>query len=123
MNKKLLSLLSIIFLFSFFVQTTQAQDKKNVNIGIIHDGFAEESHKFIENLNKELISLLGSEYNVNIPNDKIMNADWSAENAAIYYQKLNQDSNIDIILGCGPLSSSVIAQEKKSKACYCAWPC
>jgi len=112
MSKKTLFILCIIFLFSQSFQQNWAQNKKAVTIGIVHDGLAISLDTFLENLNNELLTLLGSKYNVQIPADKILDADWSAKNASVCYNRLNQDSQVDIILGFGVLSSSVIAQEK-----------
>ena len=113
MSKKPLFILCIIFLFSLSVQQTWAQNKKVVTIGIVHDGLAIGSDTFLENLNNELLTLLGSKYNVQIPVDKILDANWSADNAVSHYGQLNNDCTVDVIFGFGVLSSSVIAQEKK----------
>jgi len=112
MSKKPLYILCIIFLFSLSVQQIRAQNKKVVTIGIVHDGLAISSDTFLENLNNELLTLLGSKYNVQIPADKILDANWSADNAAAHYGQLNKDRTVDVILGFGVLSSSVIAREK-----------
>jgi len=112
MSKKPLFILCIIFLCSLSAQQIWAQNKKVVTIGIIHDGLGENGGNLLENLNNEFQALLGSKYNVQIPADKILDAKWSAENAAAHYNQLILDRNVDIILGFGVLSSSVIAQEK-----------
>jgi outer membrane protein len=111
MNKKFLFIIGVIFLFSLCGQQTWAQDKKVVTIGIVHDGLA-NSDKILKNLNHELQALLSSKYKIQMPADKRMDSDWSADKAAAYYHQLSKDRTVDIILGFGVLSSSVIAREK-----------
>jgi outer membrane protein TolC/ABC-type uncharacterized transport system substrate-binding protein len=111
MNKKFFLLLSLIFYLSF--QVSNAQSLIEVTVGIVHDGFNESSTKFLENLNYELQTLLGSKYQIRIPEDKILNANWSAQNTERYYNELINDENIDFVLGIGVISSFVIAKEKR----------
>jgi ABC-type uncharacterized transport system substrate-binding protein len=112
MSKLLLYIFSIILLFSLSINTSSAQDKKNITIGVLHDGLGEASDIMLENLNRELLALLGSKYNIQIPLNKILDAKWSSENAAEHFNQLNQNPEVDLILGFGVLSSSVIVQEK-----------
>jgi len=112
MQKKICFIFMIIFLLNLNVQKLDAKDKNTIEIGIVHDGLVENSGRFLENLNNEIISLLGSKYTIQIPVDKILDANWSADKAAAYYDQLNEDRSVDVILGFGVLSSSVIARNK-----------
>ncbi len=113
MSKKKIFVLCFFFLFSLIVQQTWAQNKKVVSIGIVQDGLLENANKMLANLKGELHALLGSKYTVQLQADKILSADWSADLAALQYGKLVKDRSVDVILGFGVLSSSVIAREKK----------
>jgi outer membrane protein TolC/ABC-type uncharacterized transport system substrate-binding protein len=112
MNNRPLSVFGIILLLSLSFQVTWAQDKEDVTIGIVHDGLIGGSAEYLENLNDELHALLGSKYNVDIPTRNILNANWSADSAAAHYDLLKKDGSIDVILGFGVVTSSVIAREK-----------
>jgi len=113
MNNKLLFIFTISFLFILASEKNQGQDKKDLTIGIIQDGFIDSSARYLENLNNELRQLLGSKYNIQIPLNNILDANWSAEKAAVYYKQLSESQSVDIILVFGILSSSVVARENK----------
>ena len=86
--------------------------KEHVAIGIIaDDGQQRATGIWLEPLKRELNALLGSKYHIRILEDKILGADWSARVVAKNYDRLMQDQDVDIIIGIGLLTSSVIAQE------------
>jgi outer membrane protein len=105
--------LAAILFFAISAQTLQAQVKKDVTIGIVLDGVLAEAPMLLDQLKTELNRLLESRYNVRVPADIILNANWSSARAAANYAELVEDSEVDIILGFGIISSAVIAREKR----------
>ncbi len=115
MNKRWRSIPAVACLVvtSVLVLPTQdilAESKNDVTIGIVHDGLARHPDVFFGDLENELTALLGSRYNVQLPPDRILDAEWSAENATAYYARLMEDRQVDIVLGFGPLAGTVIAK-------------
>ena len=73
----------ILFLISFSTSNVSAQSKKEVNIGIVHDGVLDSSGVVFDKLKNELTTLLGAKYKIQIPVGKILEADWSSERASV----------------------------------------
>ena len=114
MNDRWHFVVGVFFLTLFSTPDVCAQsEKERVTIGIIADeGQRAETDFWLEPLKRELNALLGSKYHLQILEDKILGADWSAQVAAQNYDRLMRDQNVDIIIGIGLLTSSVIAQER-----------
>ncbi|MCY3872591.1 MAG: ABC transporter substrate binding protein [Gemmatimonadetes bacterium] len=101
-------------IFLFFLLLTpeicaQSQ-KERVAIGVLVDDKQQRADIGIDQLKRELDALLGAKYHIQILEDNILSADWSASVAAKNYDHLMEDGDIDIIIGFGVLTSSVIAQ-------------
>ncbi len=110
MNNKRILLFSLIILFNLAVDI-QSQSKRDVNIGIVYDGIAVGTEEFFNGLKNELTTLLGSKYNIQLPEAKVLDAGWSAVNASANYDRLAQDRDVDIIIGFGILTSTAIAKK------------
>ena len=101
----------VIFIFVLLIPNASSQDRASVTIGILHDGASSHLEEFIDKLNIELSTLLGSAYEIQVPEDKILSARWSAGIADANYENLIKDRQVDIIVGVGILSGSVIASK------------
>ena len=97
------------FLFAVPEICAQSQ-KERVAIGVLVDDRQSLGNFLVAELKKELDALLGAKYHIQILEDNILSADWSASVAAKNYDHLMEDGDIDIIIGFGVLTSSVIAQ-------------
>ena len=101
----------VFFFFLLVVPEICAQNQKeHVTIGVLVDDRQRLSNLIVE-LKKELDALLGAKYYIQILEDNILSADWSASVAAKNYDHLIEDRDIDIIIGFGVLTGSVIAQK------------
>ena len=109
MNNKRILLFSLIILFNLTVDI-QSQSKRYMNIGIVYDGIAVGTEEFFNGLKNELTILLGSMYNIQLPEAKVLDTGWSAVNASANYDRLAQDRDVDIIIGFGILTSTAIAK-------------
>lgn len=113
MNNKWVYLFSIVLLCVLPIQNIQAQGKQNnkeVNIGVVIDGEVERFDELLDNLKRELTALLGTKYTIHISEDKILNAGWSVKNISANYDRLVEDSHVDIVLGIGILTGYMIAK-------------
>ena len=110
MKKKWLYFFCVLLLMFVSIQKSYGQPKRNVNIGVVHDGFG-NADALLAKLQNELFSLMGSKYDILIPADKTLNAAWSAANVSAHYDRLVNDRQVDIILGFGVLTGSVITQK------------
>lgn len=114
MNDRWHFVFGVFFCFLLLTPEVRAQsEKERVAIGIIADESQRaETDFWLAPLKRELNALLGSKYQIRILEDKILGADWSARVAAKNYDRLMRDQNVDIVIGIGLLTSSVIAQER-----------
>ena len=102
----------VSFLMLLLTPEICAQNQKErVLIGILVDDNQLRANISIEELKRELDALVGAKYHIQILEEKILSADWSASVAARNYHHLMQDRDIDIIIGFGVLTGSVIAQK------------
>ena len=101
-----------IFFFLFLTPEICAQSQKtHVQIGVIVDAKQPQINMLIEQLKRELDALLGAKFHIQILEDHILSANWSASFVAKNYEHLVQDHDIDMIIGFGVLTGSVIAQQ------------
>lgn len=102
----------VLFFFLFFAPKLCAQSEKtHIQIGVLVDAKQQRVNMLIEQLKRELDALLGAKYHIQILEEHILSADWSADVAAKNYGHLVQDPDIDMIIGFGILNGSVIAQQ------------
>lgn len=99
------------FLFLFVPEICTQSQKERVTIGVLVDAKQQQINMLIEQLEPELNALLGTKFHIQILEDNILNANWYANVAAKNYEHLVQDPDIDIIIGFGILTGSVIAQQ------------
>ena len=86
--------------------------KIKVNIGVLIDGEGSQNKEMLNKLQQELSTVLGSKYRISIPTNKTLSANWSLVGAKKHYLKLVRDSEVDIIIAAGILTSSVVLQEE-----------
>ena len=103
-----------VFFFFFLVvpEICAQSQKERVAIGVIVDDKSQRANIWIEQLKRELDALLGAKYHIQILEDNILSADWSASVAGDNYDHLMEDRDIAIIIGFGVLTGSVIAQRE-----------
>ncbi len=113
-----LVILVIISLFFILPSTGfSLSEHKNttVNIGILFDGKTNSTIPFIHSLRSELNALLGSNYDINVNDKHILDGQWSFTTIENNYAKLVSDPEIQIIIGSGVLTASVISKKKEFK--------
>ncbi|MTI32475.1 TolC family protein [Xanthovirga aplysinae] len=107
---KLLILISLLLL----VSPLQAQDetieppRKKVVIGLIHDGREGYYKSSIDLLRKELDLILGSSYDISIPNGKVFAVEDKTQLIEESYRELTEDPEVDYIVCLGVLSGAIL---------------
>ncbi|MEW5820512.1 MAG: ABC transporter substrate binding protein, partial [Cyanobacteriota bacterium] len=100
----------------FMLLPLYAKDLKEVNIGILFDGPSFINERIFNTVSKEIKDLIGDEYTIVFPDDKILVGDWSNESIKDNIELLLEDNDIDIIIALGFMSSSdLVLREKINK--------
>jgi len=104
----------IVLLFSFIMinsnNTVQAKDDKTFNIGIIFDGPSRLNNDVLNLIKKEIKELTEREFEINFPDDKILEGSWNIDKINSSIDKLLADKNIDFIITLGAIASDNIAK-------------
>ena len=102
----LIVLMSLLFLQ--IIQPMAVGAAEEVSLGILFDNKKEDTRKFVDQLRQEVISLLGSKYDITIPSEKIKTASWSSQSILKEYEALVADDGVDIIVAVGALNAAVL---------------
>ena len=81
-----------------------------VRIGIIQDGPWERNDEIREAFEDEISTLLGPSFDVSLPAEKRIEADWTAGGIREAVDRLLSDPEVDILLAIGPQSSNDVAR-------------
>lgn len=87
---------------------TQAFAEKRVLVGVLMDGVTPDQQDLLNNLRHELFTVLGTKYEIKLPNDKVLSANWDLDRVENNYSQLMNDAEVDIIIAMGVLSTSVV---------------
>lgn len=93
----------------FFLWVPTAQAAKVVTIGIVTDGPIEHISWSPELFKKELLVLTQTDFEVRFPETKQLDGGWSGERIAAALKQLQEDSEVDMVLALGYVSSAIAA--------------
>ena len=91
---------------------TEAFAAKKVLVGVLMDGVTPHQQGLLENLRHELLTVLGTKYDINLPNDKALSANWDLDRVENNYSQLLNDDDVDIIIVMGTLSTSMVLKNQ-----------
>src|SRR5512139_2684556 len=80
---------------------SQDREKKSVSIGVVLDGKWEGDNEAIRVLREQAAFLLSEEYDVVIPDSKILSGDWTIDGIKSSMRQLLDDPETDIVIGLG----------------------
>jgi outer membrane protein TolC len=89
-------------------QGTMEQEAPTVTFGIFLDGASERYEAFSESVEEQLRELLSTDFEVRIPPDKRIAADWTQAGVSAALDGLLADPEVDIVLALGVQASSVL---------------
>jgi outer membrane protein TolC len=87
----------------------EAQQLPEVTLGVLLDGESERTDLLVEMLGKEIFSLTQNEFDLRIPEDKFVVADWTRAGVEIGLARLLSDPEVDVVLAVGAISAHVAA--------------
>ena len=82
-----------------------------VDIGIVMDGYADLRQRARDLLEPEVMELMGGEFDVRIPADKLVQGDGTIESVRQLIQQQLTDPQISVIVAAGAIASHVAAGE------------
>lgn len=106
--KRLVGPFMILLLGSHLI----AQEKDEVNIGIIVDGSWGENRVRLQTIRNEILALTTGEFNVQFPDAKVIESNWRIDEIRLAIDKLLADNEIDIVLTLGTISSLEVCQRQ-----------
>ena len=86
-----------------------AQDPPVVTLGVLVDGESERSMNLLDMLRTEIDALTRNEFDLRVPEDKIVIADWTRAGVEIGMGQLLADREVDLVLGIGAIAADVAA--------------
>lgn len=98
-------LISFLLISSAIPQNNNS--KPDVTIGVLLDGKWESDEMALNELEKQTKTLLEDEYDVHIPESKIIDGNWDIEQINAGLDQLLNDPGVNIIIAYGEVSSSV----------------
>ena len=107
-----LQVLWIFIALLFGTQSVFTQAKPTITVGFLFDGDEAQFEQVRQMLRDDADAILASAYNIRMPANKILPANWSSDTAEQNYQRLMNDPQVDIVVGLGMLSGSIIAKKR-----------
>ena len=90
-----------------------------VRIGLVVDGPSERNTATIEVYKQEITDLLGGEFDLRFPADKLLVADWSVAGVRTAIDRLLGDDAVDQVVSIGLISSvEIVRRGPLPKPCY-----
>lgn len=89
--------------------TVVSQELPVVTLGVLVDGESERSMTLLDMLRSEIDALTKNEFDLRVPDDKIVIADWTRAGVEIGMGRLLGDREVDLVLGIGAIAADVAA--------------
>ncbi|MCP4147985.1 MAG: hypothetical protein GY757_09580, partial [bacterium] len=105
--------LILIALMALSLTFGYGEEMKSLTIGMTIDGKWEQNEKIINSFKKEIVDLMGSEYQLKFPEDKMIVGDWTVTSSHNALEQLLEDKEVDVVLAMGILASHEVCQYKK----------
>ena len=106
-----LSVIAFILCAAFtpFSTPAEAQDPPVVTLGVLVDGESERSMNLLDMLRSEILALTRNEFDLRMPEEKLVIADWTRAGVEIGMGRLLADREVDVVLAIGAISADVAA--------------
>jgi outer membrane protein TolC/ABC-type uncharacterized transport system substrate-binding protein len=110
--RRFVSLLLLILLLTVANAIAQSESKSPVVIGWVVDGPWERNSEIGDAFQTEITDLVGREFDVQFPADKLLTADWHGATVDSLINQLLADTSVDIVIGMGVIASQNIARRR-----------
>lgn len=104
-----------ILVLALFVLGLSYAHAKNVNIAILSDAKVERSNIDSEKLKREIIALVGREFNISFDERYRYGAAWDEEKVKQLSDQALADKNIDLIIAMGVVNANYLANRPLNK--------
>ena len=113
-----------IVALSFFlcIQTAEGRRLPVVDIGIVMDGYADLRQRARDLLEPELIELMGGDYDVRIPEDKLVQGDGSIESVRRLIVEQLKDPSITMVVNAASAEEVLGGLDDRVEAVFVALP-
>lgn len=103
------SIILIVFALLLVPNVSAQSDDlhQDVTIGILLDGRWAGDKVALEELYLQCNELLGGEFDISFPENKLLSGDWDLEKTRSNFSQLLDDPNVDIIIAYGEISSRI----------------
>ena len=103
---------ALLFLLSpiFMILAQVGAEFPVVNIGIVIDGPWEKNDEIRELFQNEILELMREEFDVRFPEEKRLEADWTANGVRNAIDALLADSEVDLVLSLGVIASDDVCR-------------
>ena len=88
---------------------TSAEDRQVFTIGVLIDGESERTMTLLDLLKTEIDVLTRTEYDLRLPKEKTIIADWTRAGVEIGMGQLLADDDVDLVLAVGAIAADVAA--------------
>lgn len=101
--------------FTSSLSVDEIKSVKKIRIGIISDYPSSQNQQLIQDLEKEIKSVLGLDYEVVFPKDSIITANGKLNDIQNKANSLLKSKNVNTIISIGYFSSTYLSNQKSSK--------
>ena len=91
----------------------QPGDLAPVRIGVVQDGAWDRLDGIIEAVERELVLLVGDEFDVSFPEAAHVDGAWDLERIRSGFERLLADDSVDQVIALGPVSSQLAAMDDR----------
>jgi outer membrane protein TolC len=98
-----------VFILGLLAVPAQTQDSPIVTVGVLIDGESERIMTLLDLLRTEIDALTKNEFELRVPEEKIVIADWTRVGVEIGMGRLLGDREVDLVLAIGAISADVAA--------------
>jgi outer membrane protein TolC len=84
-----------------------------VDIGVVVDGPWERNDLVADLVREEVLTLVGDEFQVRFPEEKMLTADWTEAGVRASLEQLLGDADVDIVLAMGSLASHLACTQPR----------
>jgi len=101
--------LLVVLLTLITIGDVHPAQSQSVVIGVVTDGPYERHPDLVERFRQEATALLSIDFDVRVPEDKVLAGDWTLAGIGGALDRLLLDPDVDAVVALGPLASHVAA--------------
>lgn len=100
----------IVIAMILIFNTASLSFDKDIQIGVVFDGPREKNYAIWKSFKNEILVLIGNEYDIQFPNNKLIESDYSVNGIKKSINQLFNDPQVDLVITMGLYSSQIVSQ-------------